>query len=164
MKKSYSITSLSIRRLFEDDDESSIPSVIDDAAVLDSDSIIGQMFVELMAAIVNNKLFDYYLGFDREGSVLKLYFSDSTKLEALQQFADSFESTAFEDEKAKIIGSMDVYLLAGKTKKSDALRVLRISLLFPEADAELSDIYPAEVGFEGDVSIEKSSKGNSDEE
>lgn len=154
-------------RLHESDDypKEDEKDPLDQVTVFNPETILGKILIELMASVVNKKLYDYFQGYSKEGAVLRIYFSTDALKEQLIDFIDHFESMALGDESDKVMGPGQLSLQKGEQDKE--VWCLEFALYLPDdEDEDPKDLehqhYPIGVEVAGDMAVTKNGEKGDD--
>ena len=90
---------------------------LDQLAELDPETKLGQAMTTIMTKIANLSLFDYYLGYDRVGNVIKMYLTKEANPDNLQNLVDEIESEI--EEEPNTADEMPIIIKATLYKSSD---------------------------------------------
>jgi len=139
-----------VRRLNET--EISPEDALDEISELDPDTTLGRAMTEVMVLLANLKLFDYYLGFDREDNVIKMYLSCGAPPEALKELTKHIEQEVETpdidpDVKSPIVNTK----LYKKTTSDDSDWVVEVAVATDEVDDGSG--LPVVTDIEGDIEV-----------
>lgn len=123
---------------------------LDDIVALDPETELGKAMTQVMVIIANLRLYDYYIGYQRSGNVIKLMLAGDAPSENVKDLVDqieqSIETAPDEDEESYIKAKLQRTTLNDK-----AMWILDLSVFTTTPD-EFSDI-PVEMDVTGDVSV-----------
>jgi hypothetical protein len=140
-----------IRRLHET--EISPEDALDEISELDPDTTLGRAMTEVMVLLVNLKLFDFYLGYDREENVIKMHVGRAAPPEAMKDLTKAIEQEietpdVDPDQRSPIIKTK----LYRKTTSDDSDWVLELTVVTDEVDDGSGLPVVTDIGGEVEVS------------
>lgn len=133
---------------------------LDELVELDPETTLGRAMTEIMAMMVNLKLLDFYIGYDRVGSTISIYINKEAKADNLQKLVSEIESKiealppSGEEASFPVIKAT---LLRSDAVSSDFMWVLKLLVMYeqPKVGAKA----PVQTTVSGDIEV----KGEKDE-
>ena len=133
---------------------------LDELADLDPETKLGQAMTTIMIKIANLNLFDYYVGYDRVGNVIKIYLTKEANTDNLKKLIDEIERE-IEDEPASA-EEMPIIIRAALYKSNageeDWHWILKLESL-AESPLDYDDV-PVDTEISGNITVQ----GNNEDE
>lgn len=127
---------------------------LDELVLLDPETMLGRAMTDVMVHITSLDLLDFYLGYDRVGSMIKIYMSKDANPESLKQLVDNIEQ---EIETPPIAADERTPLISAKLYRSnlddeDFTWILELRV-YQEAADEYGNV-PVDVDLSGNIEPE----------